>query len=378
MHSSASTLKLPALSEGRDKGGVLISKAIESTLVVFLCLVGLCLTLMYAVKVDVTVDGIGTLEPVAVWSVRPKEAGIIEMIYVAEGDTVKNGQPLMRLDSLALVQAKIDLQHQYRHLALEKSRLKDLSIREANRLSEKKTEAQARQIHANAELRDQLVRFGYNTLLDSSIHAIQSGSHVGIDLALANARMADSQIRQTEIEEGIQGAKYIDMELFDVRMDQLQSQINAIEQRMTRLVIRSPGTGVVLTGKLERLVGAFVKEGASLIEIASINEWVTIFSVNENDVHKIHVGDSVKIRLNAFNTMFQELYTGRVSSVAGEPEQAPTGRQGYYRVEAIMDEESLKAIGIERLKHGYTIEGKVIVQSGRIIHIMWDRLASRA
>ena len=81
-----------------------------------------------------------------------------------------------------------------------------------------------------------------------------------------------------------------------VRID---AELLLIEQQMQQSVVRAPFSGVLLSGDLTQSLGAPVKAGDVLFEIASAEHYRLMLEVDEFDVGFIAARQSVKIRLAA-------------------------------------------------------------------------------
>jgi multidrug resistance efflux pump len=215
---------------------------------------------------------------------------------------------------------------------------------------------------------------------------------VAIDQAVGEVKGAQADLRLSGAEGGLQELSRFDREKLGTQMQQLAAQITAARERLSRLTIRSPTDGVVLTERMERLPGAFVREGEQIVELADLNDWRVLLSVSERDVHKIKLGDSVKVDLLAFDESEREQLRGSVSYVAPEPLSAqsgagagstaapaalPMGGAGGYRVIASLDRPQLERMGITRFRRGYTVQGYVITRSGRIITLLWNYMTEK-
>ncbi|HEX6372292.1 MAG TPA: biotin/lipoyl-binding protein, partial [Longimicrobium sp.] len=94
-------LLLPEVSP-KVVGGQWVSRAVSLSLIIFsILLVGATLAASL-IKLKVTVDGSGALQPAGIWSVRAEEPGVVREVLVRMGDTVRAQQPIARLDSLQL------------------------------------------------------------------------------------------------------------------------------------------------------------------------------------------------------------------------------------------------------------------------------------
>jgi hypothetical protein len=129
-----------------------------------------------------------------------------------------------------------------------------------------------------------------------------------------------------------------------------------------------------------------VRQGDILFEVAEIDEWRVQLLVGQQDIHEIQRGDEAKVEIVAFKSEKKDLLYGRVESVASEPiggsSTGPSGAsgprsasaRGMYRVTVVLDPSEIESVGRARLREGYTVEGKIITRSGRIVTLVWRYL----
>lgn len=101
------------------------------------------------------------------------------------------------------------------------------------------------------------------------------------DVALAEREASDAQLARLE-------------------MEQLEHQMALLRDRQQHLRICSPLDGVVISGDLQRVEGAPLTKGQSLLEIAPLDRVVVEAAIPEQEV--THVADeaATKVRLDAF------------------------------------------------------------------------------
>jgi HlyD family secretion protein len=316
------------------------------------------------------------------------EAGPVRDIYVQTGDTVKQGQVLARLDTLDLASQIAQLQAQRRATEVDRLRSATADPLQQRQSYERATQARARLSTSMAALRQRMVEYDLGTNADSLLTHYVPGRHVALDQAVGEVRSAQADIRLSSGEGDIQALSRFDREKLGSQMDQLTAQITTLQARKERLTLVAPRDGVVLTEELERLPGSYVRAGDQIIELADLHDWRVQLTVSERDVHKISVGDSVKVDLPAFDQSEREQLGGRVVYVSPEPltAQAPAGGAtgpattlptGSYRVIASLERSQLEKMGIEKFRRGYTVQGHVITRSGRIITLLWNYLTEK-
>jgi multidrug efflux pump subunit AcrA (membrane-fusion protein) len=206
---------------------------------------------------------------------------------------------------------------------------------------------------------------------------------------VAELRSAEAEVRLSSAQGEILGLGRYDRERKRAEGEQLSARIRAAEERLSRLALAAPTSGVVLTDQVERLPGSFVREGELLLEVADLDAWRVSLYVGERDVQRIRLGDSVRVRVQAFGAERREDLRGSVGYVSPDPMgsggggatpspgAAPPAGGGTYRVLVRLDQRQLAAVGIHRFRRGYTAEGQIVTRSGRIIVLARDYLHDR-
>ncbi|HEX6039723.1 MAG TPA: biotin/lipoyl-binding protein, partial [Longimicrobium sp.] len=170
-------LLLPEVSP-RVVGGGWVSRAVSLSLVIFALLLGSGILGAVLIRLKVTVEGTGALQPGGIWSVRAEEPGVVRDVLVRMGDTVRAGEPVARLDSLQLASELDQLRSRRRVLEFDVRLARTSVPLEARSVAEKRAEADAALVRANATLRQRLVEHGFDPDIDRVRRTYQLGSNV--------------------------------------------------------------------------------------------------------------------------------------------------------------------------------------------------------
>lgn len=110
--------------------------------------------------------------------------------------------------------------------------------------------------------------------------------------ALAQGEVAQSQIARSE-------------------MRQLQTKIKSLKDQLSRLEIRSPYNGIVISGDLDKAQGATMEIGQTLFEVAPLDAMLAEVAIPESEIQYVKSSNSVAIKLNAFpyRTFYGEVNT---------------------------------------------------------------------
>jgi len=381
-------LRLPDLGEEGQPGARFVKRAVGITLGMLALLFVIALVASFTISMDITVKSSGTLQPVTVHPVRALESGPVYEVLVNTGDTVRANAVLARLDTAALAANLAQLDAQYRAANIDQRRSGASDPLERQRLSQRTSQAQARLVSARAVLQQRMVEYDLGTNVDSLLRVYRPGRHVTLDQAVGDVRGAEAEIRLSSSEADMLQLNTFDRAKLGTQMDQLRSQMIALRERMSRMELRAPIDGVVLTEQLERLRGAYVREGDQILEVASLGEWRAQLAVPERDVQKIKVGDRVEVEVQAFDQTERKQIHGKVTYVSPEPmgsnpsPSAPGGMMaptapGLYRVIASLDEAQIREMGYDQFRRGYSVRGNVITRSGKIIVLLYNYLAEK-
>ncbi|MBW3571660.1 MAG: HlyD family secretion protein [Gemmatimonadetes bacterium] len=377
-------LRLPHLGDEGQPGGRFVKRAVSITLSVIglLILTGVLVSML--VTMDVTVKSAGVLEPVSVWPIRAQAAGPVHEVLVRSGDTVKAGDVVIRLDALALETQLAQLEAQHAAARIDRDRSLAGTPMERRQQQERRDAAQARLTRARAVLMQRMVEHGFGTNADSLLAAWRPSGHVMLDQAVGDVRAAEADIRLNSTETDMLALRGFDERRAATEMERLQAQIREVRERIDRTTIAAPSDGVVLTEQVERLAGAYVREGETLMEVGELGEWRVTMLVPERDVHKISLGDRVRLEVQAFGQRDRRQLEGRVSHVSAEPFSAPAGAEagaaqaaraptgpGLYRVVASLDRAQVQREELDRFRRGYSVQANVVTRSGRIAELGW-------
>lgn len=101
------------------------------------------------------------------------------------------------------------------------------------------------------------------------------------DSALATGDIAQSHIARSE-------------------MKRHESKIELLNRRLENLEVKSPISGIIVSGDLEKVEGAPLETGQTLFEVGPLDQMVAEILIPESEVRFVRPGQSVKIKLNAY------------------------------------------------------------------------------
>lgn len=219
-----------------------------------------------------TVSANGKIRPEAEVKISADVSGEIKELYVQEGDTVHEGQLLLKINPDLYVTAKDRAQA-------------GLSSSQSNF---KTSEAQLTQ--TKARLKEQEVVYARNQkLFDQEVL-----SKAEWDAAKTAYQVAQSEV--TAAEQRLAAAKF--------GIDNSRASLNEANKALGRTSIFAPSDGVVSAlnnEKGERVVGTAQMAGTEIMIISNFNNMEVIVDVNENDILYVKKGDTALVEVDAYN-----------------------------------------------------------------------------
>jgi epimerase transport system membrane fusion protein len=142
----------------------------------------------------------------------------------------------------------------------------------------------------------------------------------------------------------------------------LQEKASALEDRLSRVVIRAPDDGMVI-GMTVHTIGGVVRPATPLLDIVpSVSDLVVEAQVSPNDIDRIAVGKLADIRFNAFNTATTPVIEGRVTSVSGDRLLNEKTSAPYYLARISVTGEGARKLGDRKLLAGMPAD--VLINTG--------------
>ncbi|MGI9431664.1 MAG: efflux RND transporter periplasmic adaptor subunit [Myxococcota bacterium] len=151
--------------------------------------------------------------------------------------------------------------------------------------------------------------------------------------------------------------------IFGAQIAQAEAQLQLLEEDLTRTALPAPFDGVVIRGDLSQSLGAPVKKGDVLFEVARAGGYRIILEVDERDIADVAPGQAGSLTLSALPDRTLPLSVDRVTPVA----TAQDGRN-HYRVEARLHEP------VDTLRPGMAGIGKIDVERRRVLWIWTHRM----
>ena len=334
------------------------------------------------------------------------EGGIISEILVREGDSVKKGDVLMRLDKTQSADNEDALKYQIWLQKAELARLHaeqggkavvafpaDLeaaartspiaaaAIKSEQELFEARTgnlESQlkvirSRQDEAHTQISSaegQIVSLDRQlALIRDEMGGVQSLFHAGLEtkphlLALQrneasiignrNEQLATkARAESTVAEQEGQARQTVDQRQQEIstqisetaaKLADTETRLRSAQHIAGRTDIIAPDDGTVLNLRFFT-IGAVVRPGEPVMDLAPAHEdLIASVNITPQDINDVHVGLPADIRFPAFSARLTPNVTGKVIVVAPDATADDKTHTSYYRVQVKIDEDAIKTL----------------------------------
>lgn len=357
-------------------------------------------------------------------TIQHLSGGVVETILVREGEIVRAGQPLLRLNAKAAQAQFATVRSQFVTSAAAEARLLaeragQAAIRFPEELLAERGAPEAREAMASQNLlfkrrrdalegetaimresiaglkqqiagleaqsaakqtqlellREQalslrdLTRDGYyprNRLMDVERALAEVNGEVGeLITALARARNQIAELNLRIMQRRQEFQREVETELSQVQRDTaaLRERLVAVRDELARIEIQAPVDGMVV-GLRAHTVGGVIAPGAPIMDIAPLNEPLIIEArVPPHMIDRVHADLPARVMFPAFNTATTPTVEGRVRTISADLVSDPNPQlPPTYLAQIEVTAEGMQELGNRLVRTGMPAE--VIITTG--------------
>ncbi|VDC21162.1 HlyD family efflux transporter periplasmic adaptor subunit [Pseudogemmobacter humi] len=345
---------------------------------VWLVAASLLVALLWAAiaQINEITRGDGTVIPLRrMQTIQSLEGGILSELLVHEGDLVKEGQILARMDATRFRSAWLETRAEIDTLQAEIARLEaevmesdtivfdgadsDLRANEQRLFNARRTKLNESIAAAEAE------RAAIVAQVEITAPLAEQGSVSKVDLLRLRQQEAALQGRISELRNNYVQEAYSDLVAKKGRLVALEQQLIQKQDQLDRTEIRSPVSGRVNTVKITTL-GGVVQPGEAIMEVTPVDDQLMIETkVSPRDVAFIAPGMPASVKITAYDFSIYGDLRGTVTQISGDTveEETVNGVQAFYRVMVTTEKSYLERNG-EQLPIRPGMVAQVDIESG--------------
>ena len=245
-----------------------------------------------------TVSASGRIFPAKEVKISSDVSGEIVELYVMEGDSVKAGQLLAKIDPESYVsvvqRGQASLSGSKSQLAMSKAQ------REASIAQKEQIQSQLENAQKIFKRNEQLKTEGILSEADyeNALATVQN-LEANLRSAQANIRSSDQSIKSAEF-----------------NVESSEANLKELKTNLSRTTIKAPVSGIVSSLSVEqgeRVVGTIQMTGTEMMRIANLNTMEVQVDVSENDIIRVNLNDDVDIEVDAY---LDKIFKGKVTEIA--------------------------------------------------------------
>lgn len=268
----------------------------------------------------IEISTVGTVCPLREVILTPKVPGKIKKIFVKEGDLVKAGDILVRLEQtdflLAVRQAEAAL-------GTARANLANLL---AGTRAEKIEQAKAALHQAQANLTNMEQEYKRMKQLASSGAVAQRQ----LDAAIAQYKSAIAQVKQAKEQLDMlkKGATEEEIGIARAQVTQAEVGVAVARKNLEDSTMKAPFSGLITARFVDEGVQVYTAPKTDILKLTDISRVKVKVPVSERDYPKVKIGTLAEIKLDALPG---EIFQGKVTRII--PEIDPISRNFYAEVE---------------------------------------------
>lgn len=306
-----------------------------------------------AQDLTVRIEANGTVVPIQTVNLSPKSAGVVQKLYVEQGDKVEAGQIIAQMDSATLqaelMQARANLAQAEANVAQVRSGSRSETIAQAQ-ASVAQAEAQVREAQARLDLASDRVRRNQSLADEGAISRDRLDEMTSeAQRARASVEQAQAAVREARqrLAERQTGSRPEEIAQAEAQVLEARGRVQAVETRIDDTVVRAPFAGVITQKYATE--GAFVtpttsastNSSATSTSIVALASGLEILAeVPEVDIGQIKDGQAVEITADAFP---DQVFEGKVRLIAPAAVEEQNVTSFQVRVALTSGQEELRS-----------------------------------
>lgn len=281
----------------------------------------------------------GEIAPLKKVQISAKVAAPITDMPFKEGDEVKEGALLVKLDDkdLKAVKRQFEAQKIAQQQQIEVAKQRIAAQRATIRSSRAMLADLERDLHRN-----------------TSLVASHDVSQSVLDTAQSKYDQEREQITATE--QNVT-ADEINLKVMAAQLDAALAQVDKCDEDIKYTTIRAPfdGTLTVLKAEVGEMVvtGTMNNAGTMILEVADLTKMLMVAHVDESQIDPIKVGQHAIVRIGAYH---DQIFEGRVDTVGESRTTDTLDQTRYFEIKILLD---LKG---RRIRSGLSADAEIETQ----------------
>ena len=180
--------------------------------------------------------------------------------------------------------------------------------------------------------------------------------------AEAKGKIVETQLQIIQVDQELSSDVAKELREADSKIGEYVERKVTAEDQLKRIDIRAPQDGVVFQSTANTVGGVVTAGDAIMLIVPAMDTLLVEARVDPKDIDQIQYGQPVVLRFSAFNTRTTPEINGSVVRVAADTNTDQRTGQSYYLVRIAMTADELKRLGEVKLTPGMPVEA--FIQTG--------------
>jgi HlyD family secretion protein len=196
--------------------------------------------------------------------------------------------------------------------------------------------------------------------------------------AQARGKIAETELQIVQIDRDLASDVAKELRETDAKIDELLERQVAAEDQLKRIDIRAPIDGVVYQSTAHTVGGVIPPNGDPIMLIVpDTDRLIAEAKAAPQDIDQLHLGQPARVRFLAFNQRTTPEIEGTVSLISADAATDQRTGAAYYTIRVAFDPAQTARLGKVRLVPGMPIEAFVSTGDRKVISYLMKPLADQ-
>ena len=181
--------------------------------------------------------------------------------------------------------------------------------------------------------------------------------------AQAKGKISETELQIIQVDKDMESEVSKDLRETNDKIGELTERKVTAEDQLRRVDIRAPQDGIVAQSTVHTVGGVIAAGDTIMLIVPETDKLLVEAKVDPKDIDKVEFGQPVLLRFSAFNIRTTPEITGTVARVAADTTTDQRTGQTYYLVRIAMAPEQIARLGDVKLTPGMPVEA--FIQTGQ-------------
>ncbi len=181
-------------------------------------------------------------------------------------------------------------------------------------------------------------------------------------VAQSNGKIAELELQMLQIEQDLSSEVARELREVDGKIGEFVERRITAEDQLRRIDIRSPQDGTVFQSNVHTVGGVITAGDAIMMIVPDADNLTVEARINPQDIDQLRLGQKALLRFTTFNQRTTPEIYGEVTRVSADISTDPRTGASYYTVRIAMSAREIARLGDVRLVPGMPVEA--FVQTG--------------